>query len=330
MAAAAGTLTNSSVRRNEAGAEGGGIYTESGSLTVTRSTVSDNDSTNNGGGIFFTSPGTLNVTNSTLSGNESHGLGRRARRPTRERPTSKARPSTETSPTPTPRLRRRRRRARPLRHGDREPQEHDPGRQPRPKRLPSIPTGTATAASSRRATTCSPAPPAARSPRRPATRPPPTRGWRLWQTTAARRSPTRCLPTQPGDQHRQPRRAGLGAGACPSTDQRGVPRSLGGRCDKGAYERVSCQGKLVNRVGTERPRPPGRHLGRRRHPRPWAATTSFWAAPAATASAAADGNDQLFGEAGPDFLDGGADTDTCDGGTESDQAVGCETISSIP
>src|SRR5215218_5558271 len=71
----AGTLTDSTVRRNEAGAEGGGIYSGQGSLTVTRSTVADNDSTNNGGGIFFTSPGTLTVTNSTLSGNESAAWG---------------------------------------------------------------------------------------------------------------------------------------------------------------------------------------------------------------------------------------------------------------
>jgi CSLREA domain-containing protein len=40
-----------------------------------------------------------------------------------------------------------------------------------------------------------------------------------------------------------------GAG-CEAIDQRGAPRSLGGACDLGAYERITCAGGLVNRVGT--------------------------------------------------------------------------------
>jgi len=52
---------------------GGGIYNDSGTLTVTNSTLSGNSSTSSsGGGIFNT--GTLAVTNSTLSGN-SAGFG---------------------------------------------------------------------------------------------------------------------------------------------------------------------------------------------------------------------------------------------------------------
>jgi CSLREA domain-containing protein len=35
------------------------------------------------------------------------------------------------------------------------------------------------------------------------------------------------------------------------TDQRGVPRNLGGACDSGAYERVTCAGGVVDRVGTQ-------------------------------------------------------------------------------
>jgi CSLREA domain-containing protein len=46
--------------------------------------------------------------------------------------------------------------------------------------------------------------------------------------------------------------AALGQGlGCATIDQRGVPRSLGGACDIGAYERVSCAGGVVNRVGTQ-------------------------------------------------------------------------------
>jgi hypothetical protein len=43
---------------------------------------------------------------------------------------------------------------------------------------------------------------------------------------------------------------GSSAGACAPTDQRGVPRPQGPRCDIGAYERATCKGTLVNLVGT--------------------------------------------------------------------------------
>jgi CSLREA domain-containing protein len=39
--------------------------------------------------------------------------------------------------------------------------------------------------------------------------------------------------------------------SCEATDQRGVPRNLGGACESGAYERVLCAGGVVNRVGTQ-------------------------------------------------------------------------------
>ena len=122
---------------------------------------------------------------------------------------------------------------------------------------------------------------------------------------------------------------GTSANGCPATDQRGVPRSLGGRCDVGAYERVSCHGKVVNRVGTA-----GADLlvgtaavdgilglGGNDVVRGGAGGDGL---------CGGEGNDSLSGEAGPDFLDGGGGTDTCNGGTESDQAVSCETKLSIP
>jgi Ca2+-binding RTX toxin-like protein len=126
-----------------------------------------------------------------------------------------------------------------------------------------------------------------------------------------------------------PATPGSGGAACPATDQRGVPRTLGGRCDVGAYERVSCQGKLVNRVGTNGPdtlvgsSSADGILG-------LGGPDVLRGGSGGDGLCGGDGGDQLFGEAGPDFLDGGAGTDVCNGGTESDQAVACETISSIP
>jgi Ca2+-binding RTX toxin-like protein len=139
----------------------------------------------------------------------------------------------------------------------------------------------------------------------------------------------RLLSSSPAINTGNPATPGSGSGACPSIDQRGVPRSLGGRCDKGAYERVTCHGKLVNRVGTS-----GADL--------LVGTSAadgilalggndvLRGGSAGDGLCGQEGNDQLLGEAGPDFLDGGGGTDTCNGGTESDQAVRCETISSIP
>ena len=53
---------------------GGGIY-NSGTLTLTNSTVSGNSATSGGGAIFNNNAGTLTLTNSTLSGNTAGGHG---------------------------------------------------------------------------------------------------------------------------------------------------------------------------------------------------------------------------------------------------------------
>ena len=65
------TVTNSTVSGNQ-GNFGGGIV-NFGTLTVTNSTVSGNQSGNSGGGIA--NSGTLTMTNSTVSGNQSDGSG---------------------------------------------------------------------------------------------------------------------------------------------------------------------------------------------------------------------------------------------------------------
>jgi Ca2+-binding RTX toxin-like protein len=95
---------------------------------------------------------------------------------------------------------------------------------------------------------------------------------------------------------------------CGLTDQRGVPRSLGGRCDVGAYELVKCGGVTVNRVGTS------------------AADTFRNAAMAPTSGPdgvlGLAGNDTLDGGPGADGLCGGAGSDTMNGGQGNDHLFG--------
>jgi CSLREA domain-containing protein len=323
-----GTLTNSSVRRNKSGTEGGGIYILSGSLTVTRSTVSDNDSTNNGGGIFFTSPGTLKVTNSTLSGNESSAWGGAL---STDEGTTNLQSATinrnvadadadfqgdggglDQFGTATVKLRNT------ILSGnlDRSSFPENPdwncngGVVSEGYNLLSSNAGCAVAPATGDQTAADP-------------------GLAFLANNGGKTLTQALLLSSPAVNAGNPATPGSGSGACPSTDQRGVPRSLGGRCDKGAYERVSCHGKLVNRVGTS-----GADL--------LVGTSAadgilalggndvLRGGSAGDGLCGGEGDDQLFGEAGPDFLDGGGGTDTCNGGTESDQAVGCETISSIP
>ncbi|MBR5415503.1 MAG: hypothetical protein IK105_06160 [Thermoguttaceae bacterium] len=68
------TITNSTISGNTASGgggnygDGGGIYNESGTLTITNSTISGNTASDDGGGIYNES-GTLTITNSTVSGN---------------------------------------------------------------------------------------------------------------------------------------------------------------------------------------------------------------------------------------------------------------------
>jgi CSLREA domain-containing protein len=326
--AGAGTLTDSNVRRNKAGAEGGGIDAEVGSLTVTRSTVADNDARNNAGGIFFSSPGTLNVTDSTLSGNESNGWGgalstdegtTNLRNATINRNVADADADGVGSGggldrfgAATVRLRNT------ILAGNFDlsasPEFPDwncnGGVVSQGYNLLSSSAGCSVAPATGDQTAADP-------------------GLAFLANNGGPTPTQALLSTSPAINTGNPATPGSGGNACPATDQRGVPRALGGRCDKGAYERVSCHGKLVNRVGTG-----GADL--------LVGTSSadgilalggndvLRGGSGGDGLCGGEGGDQLFGEAGPDFLDGGGGTDTCDGGTESDQAVGCETRSSIP
>ncbi len=67
------TVSNSTLSDNRAGGAGGGIYNLAGTVTVSNSTLSGNsaNSSESGGGIFNYNGGTLEVSNSTLSGNSA-------------------------------------------------------------------------------------------------------------------------------------------------------------------------------------------------------------------------------------------------------------------
>jgi hypothetical protein len=63
------------VSRNEAGTDGGGIFTDFSALTASRSTIAGNDALDDGGGVFYTANSTFNLTNSTVSGNSANDDG---------------------------------------------------------------------------------------------------------------------------------------------------------------------------------------------------------------------------------------------------------------
>ncbi len=112
-------------------------------------------------------------------------------------------------------------------------------------------------------------------------------------------------------------------GSCASTDQRGVKRSLGGRCDIGAWELVRCQGVVVNRIGTGGPDLMSGTgiadgflgLGGSDTIRGLAGNDGL---------CGGNGGDRLEGGAGNDGLDGGSGRDTCLGGSGKNTKRSCE------
>jgi len=115
------------------------------------------------------------------------------------------------------------------------------------------------------------------------------------------------------------------AGSCPTTDARGVPRSLGGRCDVGAYELVSCHGVVVDRVGTA-----GNDNSTSPQMEPTAGRDGILGLAGNDSLSGGAGNDALCGGSGNDKLSGGSGRDVCDGGVGTDSATGCEVKISIP
>lgn len=113
---------------------------------------------------------------------------------------------------------------------------------------------------------------------------------------------------------------------CPSADQRGAPRRLGGSCDSGAYERITCAGRLVNRVGA-----PYRDylngtkradgiLGLRGNDvlRGFAGNDRICGGPGRDRLFGGRGRDRLLGGPGRDFLFGGPGRDLLLGGPGRD------------
>ena len=106
-------------------------------------------------------------------------------------------------------------------------------------------------------------------------------------------------------------------GACPGpgTDQRGVKRAQGKRCDSGAYELARCAGVIINRVGTS---------GTDRL-RGTAGRDGFLLGAGNDRAQGKGGNDALCGEGGNDKLDGGpGGRDVCLGGPGKDKLRRCE------
>ena len=121
---------------------------------------------------------------------------------------------------------------------------------------------------------------------------------------------------------------------CEGKDARGVPRSLGKRCDIGAYERVHCGGTLVNRVGTNRA-----DHSKTSNLEPSGDADGYLGldGPDRLVGGAGDdgicggsGDDVLKGGDGKDVLDGGPGRDVCIGGPGNDKTKGCEVERSIP
>jgi hypothetical protein len=140
---------------------------------------------------------------------------------------------------------------------------------------------------------------------------------------------SRLSATSPAVNAGDPGTPGAGGTPCEATDQRGVPRQLGGLCDIGAYERVTCHSRLVNVVGTSgsdslegSSRKDGiLGLGGR---------DTLNGAGGKDGLCGGSGRDRLFGGSGNDFLDGGSGHDICDGGAGSDKSRRCEARLSIP
>ena len=117
---------------------------------------------------------------------------------------------------------------------------------------------------------------------------------------------------------------------CPPADQRGVERFLGGACDVGAYELVTCEGQPANRVGT-----PGDDtltgtegddvfllLGGNDTAIGLGGNDVACGGPGDDTLDGGDGNDRLVGEGGNDVLLGGDGGDALLGGSGDDRAVG--------
>jgi CSLREA domain-containing protein len=171
----------------------------------------------------------------------------------------------------------------------------------------------------------------------------PTPTHALLASSPARIGGSPTAPGSPGD-------------ACAATDQRGVPRPQGARCDVGAYEYAACLKAVVNRVGTrgadvlrgtigpdiflglggnDRIKGLGgndRVCGGRGKDRLIGGTGADRLAgdEGADRLFGGRGADRLMGGRGNDLLVGGPGWDRCVGGAGRDRAISCEKKIGIP
>jgi CSLREA domain-containing protein len=144
--------------------------------------------------------------------------------------------------------------------------------------------------------------------------------------------------------------------ACAGTDQRGVPRPQGGRCEIGAFEAAECFNAIANRVGTSGPdvlrgtSGPDVFLGFGGNDRikglggndracGGKGKDTLVGGGGKDRLAGGDGRDRMFGGdaadllrggAGDDALIGGPGSDRCAGGSGTDRADTCEREGQIP
>jgi CSLREA domain-containing protein len=107
--------------------------------------------------------------------------------------------------------------------------------------------------------------------------------------------------------------------ACAATDQRGVPRPQGGRCEMGAFEAAECFNAVANRVGTA-----GNDVLRGT-----SGPDVFLGFGGNDRIKGLGGNDQACGGKGKDTLVGGRGKDRLAGGDGSDRVFGGDGVDSL-
>lgn len=124
----------------------------------------------------------------------------------------------------------------------------------------------------------------------------------------------------------------------PSTDQRGVPRPQGVKCDIGAVEMALCNGQVATLVGTAGPdvlmgtsRPDIiQGFGGSDKIFGFGGNDIIYGWGGRDLLKGGPGDDKLFGQGGNDTLDGGDGLDACNGGSGIDAASACESVVAVP
>jgi CSLREA domain-containing protein len=164
------------------------------------------------------------------------------------------------------------------------------------------------------------------------------------------------LVSSPAHNGGSPAHPGGSGDACAVTDQRGVPRPQGGRCDMGSFEAAECFNAVANRVGT-----PGndvligtsgpdvflgfggndriKGLGGNDRACGGKGKDTLVGGKGKDRLAGGGGSDRIFGGDGADLLRGGGGADSliggggrdrCAGGSGRDRATSCEREGQIP